>query len=307
MFRTLTEERQGEVIIGGGIIIWALFPVLTKVSTNAAPAVLAAGISTFIAAFLFAGVLTIRGQWSELRVREAWIPIAVSILLIGVGYHLLLFWGIQRSTPNTAAIIMLTEALISAVLLRLLGKERLTRSQIIGGFFIILGAAIVLFPGELRFRGGEGALLAAQFFPPLGNYAMQRARILVSSNTILFLRSLASGGFMMILAAIYTPAAFGALTGHDLMILLINGFIALGLCKVLWLEGIHRIPISKAAAMGAAAPLFTMIYSYFFIGEVPTYAQLYGLPFVMIGLFWLTRPAAIVLDEQIPSHPDEDG
>ena len=64
-----------------------------------------------------------------------------------------------------------------------------------------------------------------------------------------------------------------------------------GISKIFWIEAIHRISITKASAMTACGPLFTIILAYLVLGDEPTVQQLIGVIPVLIGGVLITRPA----------------
>ena len=63
------------------------------------------------------------------------------------------------------------------------------------------------------------------------------------------------------------------------------------LAKVLWIEALHRIGITKLSAMIALMPLFTLLFAYPVLHEVPSARQLLGIIPILIGAFAITRPA----------------
>ena len=69
--------------------------------------------------------------------------------------------------------------------------------------------------------------------------------------------------------------------------LLINGFVVLGFSKILGLEGIHRISVTRAASIACFAPLFTLFFAYLILHQVPTIWQLSSIAPLLIGLVLL--------------------
>ena len=64
----------------------------------------------------------------------------------------------------------------------------------------------------------------------------------------------------------------------------------MGLSKIFWVEAIYRISITKASALAALIPVFTIIFAYFTLGETPTMTQLLGIIPVLGGGYLITRP-----------------
>jgi len=60
--------------------------------------------------------------------------------------------------------------------------------------------------------------------------------------------------------------------------------------KIMWIEALKRISITKLSAMLALMPVFTLIFAYFYLGEVPQLRQILGILPVLIGGYLITRP-----------------
>ena len=63
------------------------------------------------------------------------------------------------------------------------------------------------------------------------------------------------------------------------------------LSKMLWIEALHRIGITKLSAMIALMPLFTLLFAYPVLHEAPSARQLLGTLPVLLGAFLITRPS----------------
>ena len=48
----------------------------------------------------------------------------------------------------------------------------------------------------------------------------------------------------------------------SLLFLVINGVLLLGVSKILWIEGIHRINVTKANALNSLGPLLTLLFAW---------------------------------------------
>ena len=65
----------------------------------------------------------------------------------------------------------------------------------------------------------------------------------------------------------------------------------LGVSKVLWVESIHRIPISKAVAMNSIAPLVTLAVAAWVLDEQAQWYQWLGCLPLMLGCWMLVSRA----------------
>jgi drug/metabolite transporter (DMT)-like permease len=56
----------------------------------------------------------------------------------------------------------------------------------------------------------------------------------------------------------------------------------------MWLEGIHRIAVTKALALGSISPVFTLIFAWLLLNQTPNVWQLTSLVPMIFGIFLLT-------------------
>jgi len=180
------------------------------------------------------------------------------------------------------------EDFLILIILNLWKKEKLKRKHIFGAILMVIGALLVLFPGQFQVKEGDLIILLATTLPPFGNYYQQRARKKVSSTVIMFYRSFLSSIFLFALASIFEVRPSTSALMESGIFILVNGIFLMGLIKILWLEGIHRIPITKAISLTAIAPAFTLLFAYFILGEIPTIWQLSGFLPMFIGIFLIT-------------------
>jgi drug/metabolite transporter (DMT)-like permease len=283
----LSKERQGEVIIFGEAFLWSLFPVITVLSFKNVPTLLALAWSTLFSAIFFAIVLFWKKGWGQIKNKEAIKDILAATFILGIAYYLFYFFGLRHTSPGNAGLIALTEIFFSFLFFNVWRKEYCLRNHIWGALLMLVGAAIVLYPNTSKFQLGDLLVLAASFIAPLGNFFQRRARKIVSSEAILFVRNLISAAFIFILAY-FIKIDFSAIDiKGSLILLIINGFFLLGLSKVLWLEGIHRINVAKANALNAIAPLLTLLFAWLLLGNIPTGFQLFSFIPMFFGVILL--------------------
>lgn len=100
-----------------------------------------------------------------------------------------------------------------------------------------------------------------------------------------------TSGIVILLLAFSLRQNFSAsgLRG-SIIFLLINGLFLFGLGKVLWIEGIHRISVTKANALSAISPLLTLFFAFLFLGQHPTGWQLTAFVPMFFGVILLAIP-----------------
>lgn len=286
-FNKLSKERQGEAIILVEALLWGLFPVVTAISLKGIPTLLALAWSTLFGAIFFALILSWRKEWLQLKNKQAIRDILFSTFLLGVVYYLFFFFGLKHTSPGNAGLIALTEIFFSFCFFNLWHKEAVTSKQIAGAILMVAGAVIVLYPNVREFQIGDILILLAGFIAPLGNYFQRRARKSVSTEAVLFIRSLLSA-IAIFAVAYFVRVDFSSVDLKKVFIFLaINGFLLLGFSKFLWVEGIHRIGVMKANALNGIAPLVTLLAAWVLLGNFPTGFQLSAFVPMFFGILLL--------------------
>jgi len=284
----LSQEQEGEIIIFGKAVLWSLFPIMTTLTYSSLSPLASLSWTTVFAALFFGIILTIRKKWGEIKNISAMKDIAMAALLIGICYYGFMFWGIQKSSPGNVSIIALSEIFFSFLFFNMWKKEYFDRKHILGAIFVIAGAIIVLLPQELALGKGDSLILIATMFAPFGNFFQKRARKKVSTEMIMFLRSLFIIPFFFGASYLLGEMASAETLKTSLWFLIINGMVLMGIAKILLIEGIHRISVTKAISMSSISPLFTMIFSYFILKDMPTTWQLLSFIPMFIGVMLLT-------------------
>jgi len=285
----LKRERQGEFFILGSVTLWGLFPVITVLSYHTLSPLISLSLSSIFAALVFAAIVTKKKNWHEVGNLNALKNVLATSLLTGIIYYLLIFFGLQFTTPGNASIVALTEIFFSFLFFHVFRKEHIPGYHILGALFMIFGAGIVLVPNLKSFHPGDMLILFASAIAPFGNFFAQRARKQVASETIMLVRSTLSGVVILFLALLlHTPISITAIEG-SLFFLLINGFLLFGLSKVLWLDGIHRISVPKANSLGSMAPLLTLFFAWLILKQAPTLYQLLAIFPILVGVSLLSK------------------
>ncbi|MDD3896553.1 MAG: DMT family transporter [Candidatus Peribacteraceae bacterium] len=289
----VSTERVGELFIIAETFFWSLFPVMTILTFGTLTPLYTAAISTVIAALFFAVGLTAKRQWHHLLRRKAWRSMFLTSLFIGVLFYACMFMGLRHTTAGNASILSLMEVFFSFVILGvLLRHEPVLPLHLLGGVLMVIGAGLILLPGMTGWQQGNLLVVSATFFAPWGNKYAQQARKIVSAEAIMFCRSVIGSLFLFLLAALFeTPPSWEALHASA-GFLLVNGMLLLGLSKIFWLEGIARLPITKAISLGSLAPAFTLIVAYVVLHEQVTAMQVLGFLPIAFGVYLLTKKRA---------------
>ena len=284
----MTEERKGEAFILTGALFWSFFPIVTVISLSTLKPLVSLGWSSLLAAVFFGVIIAVRGKWKEVTNRTALKYIVGIVILLGVCFYGLYFWGLKYTNPGNASLIAQTEIFFTFLFFNVWRKKYISAKHIWGALLMIGGAVIVLLPNFHTFNPGDMLIVAAMAFAPLGNHFQQKAREEVSSETMMFVRSALATPVVFLLARLLGETVSLADLKSSWVAVAINGFVLFGASKILWIEGIHRISVTKAIAMSGLGPLLTLLFSWLILGYAPTLFQMSALLPMFFGLLFLT-------------------
>lgn len=287
-YRKIKTRRQGEAIIVLNAIVWGFFPVLILLTYQSVAPLDVLAWNSFFAMLFFAFLVTFKKQWHQVFDRRIWKDVLYVAFFLGILLYALYYSGLRYTSAGNASLIGQTEIFFSYLFFQVWKKDKLSMVHGIGAFLMVVGAIIVLLPNFTDLQMGDLLILAAMACAPFGNYFAQRARKKVSSETVLFVRSFISTPFLFILAALFGQAAFSSATIASLPLLALYGVAFFGVEKILWLEGIHRIPVTKANAITCITPLITLLTVWVLQGEIPTPFQVFSIIPLGLGLILLT-------------------
>ena len=286
---SLSETRKGELFVFGEALLWSLFPIVTILSYSAFSPILSLAWSTFFACLIFVMLMLVRGRGKELFYKGIFKLSFLSAFFIGWLFYGLFFYGLKFTNSDNASIIALMELFFAFLLFNIFHKQPFSARYKLGAVLMLLGAVIILYPHNgWSFHGGDWLVLAASACAPFGNYYQQKLRQIISSETLLFLRSLFTFPIFFFLAYILKTDSHWQLSVRSFWLLLFNGFVVLGISKIMWIEGIHRISVTKADALASLGPLFTVVFAYLILRQQPTVWQLLSFVPLAAGLILLT-------------------
>ncbi|MBI4093169.1 MAG: DMT family transporter [Candidatus Kerfeldbacteria bacterium] len=280
----MNRERQGELFILLQTPLWGLFPIITILTLNRLSPLISLVWSTLFSCIFFAVVVSLKKKWRDLTNIAALKDVLWNVFFVGILYYVLFFYGLQHTSAGNAGIIALTEVFFSFVFFHLWRRHFIPRVHILGALLVLLGAVIVLFPTFTHFQIGDIFILVGVFFAPFGNFFNQRARKRISSEAIMFIRSALSAPLLFAIAFMLGERNLTSKLYESVTYLAINGIFLLGLSKLFWIEGIHRISVTKANALASISPLLTLLFAWLILHNIPTAWQLLSLVPMVVGI-----------------------
>lgn len=288
----ISEKRQAEGILLVKNIFSGLFPVLTVVAyTNHLLPLSTLAWSYIVATIFFASILTLKKEWKKnITNIQAIKDIAMATLLIAIGYHLLYYTALGLTSPQNVALIGLTEAAFSFIIIGwITKKEPISRKHLFGAIFMLFAAGIILFYNhQASINVGDLLMLCAAIIAPVGNIFAKRALHQVSLSYLLFLRSLTGVVIFFFAALIFEKTVPFEVVLKSFPYLLYSGLVFLGLMKMVNLFSFKKTSVTHTISFNSLAPVFTFIFAWIILKNVPNTVQIFAIIPSLLGLFLLT-------------------
>ena len=288
----MTKEREGEVLMVGLTILESWFPILSIVAMSYVGALHTYMYSLIIAFFFYMAIMYKRDRFKELKNRAAYKDLLLTTFWITFIFTLI-FIGMRYTTAGNMAVIVFLQVLFSYLYFNVFGKEKMQTMHLIGAFIMGIGALVILFPEDFAFNKGDWLILISAAAAPIVNLYQQRARKYCSAETILGFRTVVGFPFVALMAYLLEPAVsydnfMSALPYMFLIAPLI--YVA---SKIMWIEALNRMSITKLSAMLALLPVFTLFFAYLYLDEIPELRQMMGIIPVLIGGYLITKPVKV--------------
>ena len=285
----MTKEREGELLMVGLTILESWFPILSIVAMSYVGALHTYMYSLIIALFFYIAIMYKRKRFSELKNKKAYKDLLLTTFWI-TSIFTLIFIGMRYTTAGNMAVIVFLQVLFSYLYFNILGKEKMDKTHLLGAFIMGVGALIILIPENFIFNTGDWLILLSAAMAPIVNLYQKRAREYCSAETILGFRTVIGLPFVAFLAYYFEPSVSleNFILAFPYMFLIATGIYVAS--KIMWIEALNRINITKLSAMLALLPVTTLFFAYLYLDEIPQIHQMVGIIPVLIGGYLITKP-----------------
>ena len=214
-------------------------------------------------------------------------------LLLGTvgitGFNLFFFYALRSTSANSAALIMATNPLLTALLAVAFLGERLTTRHLVALPVALIGVAVVISQGNmnklesLNFARGDLLMLAANLCWAMYNVLVRRFMPHQGSPIANTSWVMAAGAILLLSVALGSDTHVSALDGKAsiaMAVMVIGGTV---LAYLFWGIGIARLGAARTAIFVNLVPVFAMLVGAF-LGVLPTTAQIAGGLIVLSGV-----------------------
>ncbi len=102
-------------------------------------------------------------------------------------------------------------------------------------------------------------------------------------------RDIAAIPIVLALALLFERPLLLHAFGEALLSILLNGFLVFTLAKMFWIEALHFTSITKLSAMVSLIPVFTLLFSWLLLSQIPSLHTLPGIFAVVVGSLLISR------------------
>ncbi|MBR6372104.1 MAG: DMT family transporter [Victivallales bacterium] len=281
-------------------LVWSMDPILIRVIGDDVARPVMVGVSMTLAGLILL-LPALRGYFFLAKRRDLWGSFLFYIIFATVIAELLYVMAIRNLNPGLVGLTLRSQVIMAILSAWFFFGERPNISTIIGIVIVVLG-----YGGTAYFMKPDVEHEGRQCNAALGWSCAIAAAVLWTSGTLLgkkLMENIKSShlcGMRMLTAGIVTSLVYiCAGGGKDFLMLnreqwwfmLVKSAVCSALGYTLYMFGLHLAPVTAAAAMEQAAPLFTLCVATFVIHE-PIAAMQWGtVAVVFLG-------AAIILVSQ---------
>jgi drug/metabolite transporter (DMT)-like permease len=207
-----------------------------------------------------------------------------------LGYFICESVGLTYVSALTGSIIISTIPLFSVATGYFLLKERLTILNISGAILSFSGIGIIILKPDLSFMAspfGVGLMFCAVFCAVAYSIIIKKLSGKYSALTIITVQNTAGAVYYLPLFLLFEYNNFIHVTPNAELIihLLLLALLGSTIAFILYVITIEKIGIGKTNMFVNLIPVFTLIASYFILGEALTLKNVAGMVFVITGLY----------------------
>ena len=185
---------------------------------------------------------------------------------------LLLMWGLQATSGSSASLLLNAEAVFTALIAWFVFHENFDRRVALGMLLIVVGAAVLAWPGGAAgsTRLGALAIVGACLAWAIDNN-LTRKVALADATTIAMLKGLVAGAANVGLGLALGNAlpSTGVIAASAAL-----GFFSYGLSLVLFVKALRELGTARTSAYFSTAPFVGAAASFVVLAEVPSWTFL---------------------------------
>lgn len=286
------QELIGTIFILLAAITWGAYPVVANEAVKIIPPLFFVGWSIFIASLFLLIYLAQQNKLNELKNKKVYFNLLMVTVCVVVIPQILFFIGVTKTSAVNASVLLLSELIFVLIFTPFIGEKN-TLYKYLGAFGILIGSFFIMYKGGLNLNAGDILIFFSTITYPVGNFFAKKSLNEVSPATVLFVRFLL-GGIFIILFSFYFEKSFqflNPLVDHW-KIFLLNGLVIFALSKMFFYEAMKRLDISKCVSLGLTFPLFSVLILVM-MGQTIGGRQLVGMAIIAVGVYFSIKRQSV--------------
>lgn len=285
----MNTKQLGVATILLASIMWAIEPILAKLSYETSDFLQTSAIRAMVAA-LTAFVYLILTRKSALRVTRQQLSPLIYIALVGTLVADFMYFVALSQIPVINAVIIghMQPIFIIAFGFFLLKSDALTK-------FDYLGISLLIISGLLVTTQTIENLLALRF-GTRGDLIVLSATIAWATSAIVMKKYLTSmdAGVITFYRFFLPSLLFIAYLGLTSSLFIANIYqvcigVIIGIGTILYYEGLKRLKAAQVSGLELSTPFFAAILAFFFLEERTTFMQIIGIVLLFGGVYLISK------------------
>ncbi|MBS4208254.1 DMT family transporter [Bacillus sp. FJAT-50079] len=271
------------------MMVWGFNIIAIKVVVTAFPAITITSLRVFIAFLAILPVLFYRKVFRKFTRQEFLFILGIAITGI-LGHQYLMSVGLKYTTAANGGLILGAVPIVTSIAASFFLGDRLTASRVVGLIFGFIGVASVMVSGAseaIVISRGDLYFCFAVFVQTVSFILVKKASATVDIALLTGMTQLIGSGFLFMLAVPSEPNGIQGLqhgTTVAWTLFLFSGIIATGVGHFVYNYAIQQVGAGKSALFLNLTPLFSVIGSYFFLGETIYAGQWLGFGLIVAGV-----------------------
>ncbi len=289
----MRRKQLGILCILSASIMWAVEPVLAKLSYQNSDFLHTSGIRAIFVALI--ALIYALASKANFKVSRKQFSTLIYIAIVGTLFADLIYFFALTQVPVINAVLIghMQPVFIILIGFMFLKGDRLTTFDYMGISFMIISGILVTARTLENFSSlkigtmGDLMVLSATIAWATTAIAMRKFLKDINAGTITFYRFF----FASIFFIVYISFTSGIKIVNAYQILV---GIVVGIGTIFYYEGLKRIKAAQVSALELSTPFFAAILGFFVLGEGITTMQILGILLLFVGIYYLSKKEEIM-------------
>ncbi len=285
----MNTKTIGVLAIFAASVMWAIEPILAKLSYYNADFIQTSAVNAFsvaLIALIYALITNKRNLKVDRKQLSALVYIGIAGTLVA---GILYYYAFSKIPVINAVLIGHTQPIFILIFgYFFLKEEKLTKDDYLGMIFMIIAGLLV----STRTFDNLKLLKLGTF----GDFIVIICAVLWATTSIVMRKHLQglNAGVIAFYRNLTASIAFAAYLLWTSSLVISNMYqvflgIAVGIGTILYYEGLKRLKAAQVGALELSTPFFASILGFFVLGELTTLMQIAGILLLFVGVYFLSR------------------